>query len=166
MNKQVNGIVFTQEDEKMFLRRYEPEDCRALSELFYETVHSVNAKDYTKQQLDVWATGRVDLEQWNRSFMEHVTYVAVENGVVAGFGDIDNTGYLDRLYVHKDYQRKGIAKAICEKLEQSVESKTITTHTSVTARPFFEKIGYHVVKEQQVERQGILLTNYVMEKHR
>ena len=31
-------------------------------------------------------------------------------------------------------------------------------------RPFFEKRGYRVVKEQQVERQGILLTNYVMEK--
>lgn len=31
----------------MFIRRYMPEDCRDMSELFYGTVHSVNAKDYT-----------------------------------------------------------------------------------------------------------------------
>ncbi|MCQ5081105.1 GNAT family N-acetyltransferase, partial [Gemmiger formicilis] len=29
---------------------------------------------------------------------------------------------------------------------------------------FFEKRGYKVVKERQVERQGIFLTNYVMIK--
>ena len=40
----------------------------------------------------------------------------------------------------------------------------IITHASITARPFFEKRGYRVVKEQQVNRQGILLINYVMEK--
>lgn len=43
-------------------------------------------------------------------------------------------------------------------------SKKIITHASITARPFFEKRGYRVVKEQQVNRQGILLINYVMEK--
>lgn len=69
-------------------------------------------------------------------------------------------GYLDRLYVHKDHQGIGIATALCEKLEASVESATVTTHASITARPFFEDRGYVVKKEQQ----GILLTNYVMEK--
>ncbi len=34
--------------------------------LAYNTVHTVNAKDYTKEQLDVWATGIVDLEKWNQ----------------------------------------------------------------------------------------------------
>ena len=40
----------------------------------------------------------------------------------------------------------------------------VTTHASITARPFFEKRGYHVVKEQQVERRGVVLINYVMIK--
>ena len=64
--------------------------------------------------------------------------VAVENENILGFGDIDKTGYLDRLYVHKDYQRKGIATAICNQLEQAVRG-SINTHPSITARPFFEK---------------------------
>lgn len=96
---------------------------------------------------------------------EHYSIVAVENNVIVGFGDIDKTGYLDRLFVHADYQRKGIATAICDQLEQFVK-ENITTHASITAKPFFEKRGYKVVKEQQVERYGIFLTNYVMVKER
>ena len=40
----------------------------------------------------------------------------------------------------------------------------MTTHASITARSFFEKQGYRVIREQQVERKGLLLTNFVMEK--
>ena len=47
----------------MQLREYRPSDCEQLAELFYQTVHSVNAKDYTKEQLDVLATGKVDLDE-------------------------------------------------------------------------------------------------------
>ena len=85
---------------------------------------------------------------------------------IVGFGDIDSTGYLDRLYVRKDRQRRGIASAICGELENAADAAKITTHASITARPFFQKRGYRVVREQQVERGGILLTNYVMEKYR
>lgn len=147
----------------MEIRKYQQSDCRELTELFYNTVHTVNVKDYTKEQLDVWATGEVDLEKWNQSLQEHYSIVAVENNVIVGFGDIDKTGYLDRLFVHANYQGRGIATAICNQLELAVEGNIIT-HASVTARPFFEKRGYQVVKEKQTERQGTYLTNYVMVK--
>ena len=154
----------------MVLRRYRTSDCGRMAELFYETVHSVNAADYTKEQLDAWATGNVDLTAWDKSFLEHFTIVAEETGDdgkrIVGFGDIDSTGYLDRLYVRKDRQRRGIASAICGELENVADAAKITTHASITARPFFLKRGYRVVREQQVERGGILLTNYVMEKYR
>ena len=124
----------------------------------------------TKEQLDAWATGNVDLTAWDKSFLEHFTIVAEETGDdgkrIVGFGDIDSTGYLDRLYVRKDRQRRGIASAICGELENAADAAKITTHASITARPFFLKRGYRVVREQQVERGGILLTNYVMEKYR
>ena len=145
----------------MEIRKYQQSDCRTLAELFYHTVHTVNTKDYTEEQVNAWATGHVDLKQWDRSFQENYTLIAVENGIIAGFGDIDKTGYLDHLFVHADYQGKGIATAICDQLEQAVMGN-ITTHASITAKPFFEKRGYKVVKEQQVERQGVLLNNFVM----
>lgn len=122
----------------MQIRKYRPSDCRELAELFYDTVHTVNAGDYTKEQLDAWATGHVDLEAWDRSFREHHTLVALEDGAVIGFGDIDGSGYLDRLYVHRCHQGKGVATALCDRLEQ-VCAGVISTHASITAKPFFEK---------------------------
>lgn len=149
----------------MLIREYQTSDCKKITELFYNTVHTVNAKDYTKEQLDVWATEQVDLEKWNQSLQEHYSIVAIEDEVIVGFGDIDKTGYLDRLFVHADYQRRGIATAICNKLEQAVKGD-ITTHASITAKPFFEKRGYKIIKKQEVERQGIFLANFIMKKDR
>lgn len=147
----------------MEIRRYRESDLMELTVLFYDTVHKVNVKDYTEEQLNAWAPGQVDLEVWNRSLQEHFSVVAVEQGILVGFGDMDESGYLDRLYVHADYQGKGIGTKICNRLEQAVQGDIIT-HASITARPFFENRGYQVVREQQVERQGVFLTNYVMEK--
>ena len=150
----------------MRIRQYRPEDCPALAALFYDTVHCVNAADYTPAQLDAWACGKVDLCGWNQSFLAHHTVVAELDGRIAGFGDMDTDGYLDRLYVHKDCQRMGVAARICDVLEQVSTASGFTTHASITARPFFEKRGYVVVREQQVARGGVYLTNYVMKKVR
>lgn len=147
------------------IRTYESTDCPAMAQLFYDTVHTVNARDYSQTQLDVWATGQVDLQAWDASFLRHKTLVAEKEGRILGFGDMAEEGYLDRLYVHRDWQGRGIATAICDALEKDVKG-SVTTHASITARPFFEHRGYEVRREQQVERQGILLTNFVMEKVR
>lgn len=148
----------------MLIREYKPLDCKELAELFYNTVHSVNAKDYNEKQLNVWATNKMNLEEFNNSLIEHYTLVAIQDGIIVGFGDIDEKGYLDRLFVHRDYQNRGIATAICDRLEQKMLKGKVITHSSITAKPFFEKRGYKVIKEQQVERKGVLLTNYIMEK--
>ena len=122
---------------QMVIREYESGDLRFLAELFCETVHAVNARDYTEEQLDAWADGTVDLEKWDLSFRQHHTFVAVVNGQIAGFGDMDDTGYLDRLYVHKDFQHRGIATALCDKMEETVRALRFITHASITAKPFF-----------------------------
>lgn len=151
----------------MRIRRYEPDDLSQIITLFYDTVHTVNAADYSKEQLDAWADGAPDLDRWSRSLLEHHSLVAVESDdLIVGFGDIDGTGYLDRLYVHKDRQGLGIATALCDRLEGAVDAPLITTHASITARPFFEGRGYRVIREQQVERHGVWMTNFVMEKRR
>ena len=151
----------------MWIRRYEPEDLGQITALFYDTVHTVNAADYSPEQLDAWADGAPDLDRWNGSLLAHHSLVAVEGrDLIVGFGDIDATGYLDRLYVHKDRQGLGIATALCDRLERAVDAPVLTTHASITARPFFEGRGYRVLREQRVERHGVRMTNYVMEKRR
>lgn len=125
-------------DGSYHLRSYRPEDCPELARLFYDTVHTVNAADYSPEQLSAWAAGEVDLAAWNASFLAHRTMVAEREGVLLDFGDMDANGYLDRLYVHKDHQRQGIARTICDTLESGCGALEFTTHASITARLFLK----------------------------
>ena len=134
----------------MFIRPYRSADCPALAELFYETVHTACARDFTPEQLDAWATGEVDLSAWDASFLAHRTLAAVEGETIVGFADMDGSGYLDRLYVHRDFQRRGVASALCDALEAASAAETFTTHASRTARPFLEHRGWRVVRERTV----------------
>ncbi len=148
----------------MYLRNYQSDDCSSIIRLFYETVHTVNQSDYSKEQLDAWTSGADDPKTWDQSFLSHDTIVAVKNDTIVGFGDIDDTGYLDRLFVHKDYQKEGIGSAILGQLESYVQVPDITVHASITARHFFENRGYRVIKKQEVLRKNVSLINYVMLK--
>jgi putative acetyltransferase len=144
------------------IREYKSSDCKILGNLFYDTVHSVNTKDYSEEEVDAWASKNKDFSKWDSVFNLNYTLIAYIDNKIIGFGDIDKSGYLNMLYIHKDYQGKGIATLICNKLEKG--HNEITTDASITAKRFFEKRGYKVIKEQYVKRNSVLLKNYIMKK--
>ena len=146
-------------------RNYQQADLEPILELFNQTVHMVNAKDYTKAQLDAWAPKVMDTSVWHQRLSNHHTLVAIKDDIIVGFGDISDEGYLDHLFVHYAYQHQGIATALCDRLEAFVDG-LITTDASITAKPFFLARGYIVLQKQTVIRQGIELTNYHMVKPR
>ena len=148
----------------MELREYRKSDLKRMAQLFYDTVHAVAAGDYTLEQLNAWATGRVDEDNWHARYASSYTLLAVEGDEVLGFGNIDDSGYLDMLYVHKDHQREGIATRICDALESHCPGKAISVHASITARPFFLARGYREVRRQAVVCRGVEMVNYVMER--
>ena len=57
----------------IYIRRYRSADCAQILKLFFETIHSVNLKDYNKKQIQVWASGEEDPILWNNSLSEHFT---------------------------------------------------------------------------------------------
>lgn len=151
----------------MILRKYRSNDCPEMLKLFYDTVHEINKKDYSSEQLDAWTSGII-FDKWDKSFLSNNTIVAENNGIIAGFGDMDRNGYLDRLYVNKDYQNIGIGSAIINELEKTAVSNGVfcfTTYSSITAKPFFIKHDYRVLKENAVLKNGIEMRNYFMEKY-
>ena len=148
----------------MVIRPYRSSDCPTLAQIYYETIHTVNAADYTPAQLDAWASGDVDLQVWDAYFLARHSFVAKLDGKIVGFADMDDTGYLGRLYVHKDHQGMGIGKALCATVEAAVDVAKYTLHSSVTARPFYEKLGYRTVEMRQMPRKDQFITIYIMEK--
>ena len=146
------------------IREYAPGDLEEILGLFYGTVHSVNAKDYSPEELDAWAGGNEDSEKWNMSLLSHLSLVAEFEGNIVGFGDIAPDGYLDRLYVRGDFQFRGAGTALCRELERRSGCARIYAHVSITARSFFERLGYKTARECGAKRNGLILKNYLMEK--
>ena len=144
----------------MKIREYADADFEAVARIFYDTIHAVNAKDYSREQLFAWANNVDSLKRRREDLLSQFTLIAETEGETVGFGSMDKSGCLDLLYVHKDFQRRGIATALCDELEKGFT--VIKTYASVTAKPFFEKRGYKTIKEQEVERLGIKLKNFEM----
>lgn len=143
-------------------------DLDAAAKLFCDTVHAVNARDYTSEQLDAWAPrDGLHLAQIADKLAMQQTVGVKECGILAGFGSLNDKGDIDMLFVHKDRQGQGIAKIILQELERLAAKRgeqAISTFASVTARPFFEHMGYAAERENVVDRYGISLANYLMSK--
>ena len=151
----------------MNLREYRSDDYEKIIDLFYNTVHSVNASDYTDVQLNAWAPKDPALYNLYGRFLSNYTVVVEKNSIIVGFGNVGGANYFDCLYTHKDYQGIGVATAIANDIENYFYRKgvnIITSDASITAKPFFEKRKYSVIKEQTVECRGQFFTNYKMQK--
>ena len=149
------------------IRRFHPQDAHQIAQLFHDTIRQVNLGDYTLAQVHAWAPDNLNFRNWVEACSARITYVADDGGVIAGFGELETSGHIDCFYCHKDYQGQGVGR----RLYQTIEIKALNlslprlfVEASITARPFFERMGFLIIKEQQVFRRGQFLTNFVMEK--
>ena len=87
------------ENDGIHIRNFKPnKDVEKLVNLFYTTVHTINRKDYTEAQLDVWANeaDRMSrIAKWEQEFNENDTFIAEIDEQVVGFIDCTKAGYLD-----------------------------------------------------------------------
>jgi putative acetyltransferase len=142
----------------MKLCSYHPDDAEALLSLFGETVRRVNLGDYTQVQIEAWAPDRPDRARWQEKLSRETGVVAECDGVVVGFCTWGMAGYLDLLYVHHAYQRRGIAKALYAEAEKTIRSAgldRIHTQASIAAQSFFLRQGFRLVKHQFVNVRGV-----------
>ena len=150
----------------MIIRKASLHDIEELRELYFGTITTINSKDYSQEQITAWASTSNRTESLGRKIREQNFYIAQkEEGTITGFASLENHGHLDMLYVHKDYQNKGIAKTllgvILEKAK-SLQLAIIETEASITAKPFFEKHGFKTQEEQTVYIDDVGLLNHKM----
>ena len=99
--------------------------------------------------------------------MDIQPFVAELDGVIVGYSDVQSSGLVDHFFCHHAYQGQGVGRALMAHVFKQAKEKGLTrlySEVSITARPFFEHMGFSVLKEQQVEVRGAILTNYVMER--
>jgi putative acetyltransferase len=148
------------------VRDYEPNDLPAVVALFERSVHQIACRDYTPAQLAAWAPERPDLDAWARRLSTGGVFVSEREDRLAGFARIDESGELDLLYVDPLLERQGVAAELFDSVAAWSRRNGIvqlTANVSITARPFFERMGFRVLQSQVVEREGVRLENFRME---
>ena len=149
------------------IRPYAPDDARATLDVFLAAIRVTAAADYTPEQVAAWAPDDVDLTAWAHRRAARPTVVAEVDGRVVGFTDVDPDGYVDMMFVDPAVGRTGVASALLAwAYDAAVRdgASTLTTHASLTARPFFEAHGFVVTAEQHPVRRGVTLTNFAMSR--
>ncbi|WP_172840458.1 GNAT family N-acetyltransferase [Virgibacillus phasianinus] len=151
----------------MELKRFESNRINEVITLFRETILTVNTKDYSKEQVEEWANNRHTVDEWVNRLDTSLTYIALINDKIVGFGNMTDEGLVDLLYVHKNHQAEGIGSMLVTQLEADAKRQNfncITTEASITAKPFFLSKGYFVHQKQLKLIAGTRLTNYKMVK--
>ncbi len=149
------------------IRSYEKSDTGTLINLFREAVHAINSKDYTSEQIAVWAPENIDEKKWAENLSRNITFIAELQGIIVGFADMTYSGHLEHMYVGKEYQGRFIAFKLFKALEKRAKTlklSKITTDCSITAKIPAERVGFKVIKRQIVVRSGVSLINYLMDK--
>ena len=133
-------------------------DAVSLARLHRRTIRSINKKDYSPEEIAVWS-GRTSAKRFRNLTKLNRRYVAWENKRIVGFGDYRNNEVMG-LYIHRNCIGKGIGTQLLTKIERMVYvngGRTLKCISTVTARHFYEKNGFRVIKKtiHQIQNQKL-----------
>ena len=144
-------------------------DITRMSEILHDAVGFTCCNDYSADQVKAWQD-KAGGNRWQELWCSELTfYVAeVSSEAVVGFSSINPAGYIHSMFVDYRYLRKGVATALLKVVQAHALAEgvaVLTSDVSITAKPFFESMGFGVVGEQEVTVGCIALRNFSMSKH-
>lgn len=148
-------------------RPYESTDLSSVIGIYTASIRSLAAPYYSPEQLAAWAPVPPDAARWQERLARLHTIVAESDGVLAGFASYTLGGYLDFLFTHPAFARRGVASGLYRRVESALLAggvPAITAHVSLAARPFFDRHGFELDAEECVECRGAYLRRFAMHK--
>jgi putative acetyltransferase len=149
------------------LREFRPGDEPALRQVFESAIHGTARRDYSQRQVDTWAPREYDPDAWALRVQGIRPFVALLDGDVAGYADVQPDGYVDHFYVAAEAGGQGVGGALMRGLFASADElglAELTSHVSITAQPFFAHFGFEVVEHRVFEVRGVEMRNAAMRK--
>lgn len=151
----------------MLIRDYGGLDAEATLDVFRRAIRVMASRDYSSEQIAAWAPGDTNITRWAARRAAAHTVVATLDDRVVGFTDLDESGYIDMMFVDPNVAGRGVATALMRWVVESARHRGIrqlTSHVSITARPFFETNGFEVIDERHPVLNGVTLTNFLMRR--
>lgn len=164
---QLHDWRHTMSNPSISIRFAELSDLAEIQTLFVSTISTICVEDYSQEQIRVWTASIENTQRWINKIANQYFLIAQVDNKMVGYASLENHNYLDFLYVHKDYQRQGIAKILYHRIEKEAIKRNATiiiSDVSITAKPFFERKGFKTLEKQIHKIQGVEIANYKMAK--
>lgn len=149
------------------ISKFAPADADQLGLIFFDAVRKGAAGFYDEAQRMAWMPSAPSGPGWVTRLASQKTLVARISGHPVGFMTLDAEGYIDLAFVAPDHHRQGIGQALYEQIEtlaRDAGAPRLYSQASFLARGLFAKNGWDVVRKQRIEKAGVTLTNFLMEK--
>lgn len=153
------------------IRRANHADAEAIIHVHVNSIRHVCAKDYTKRQIEAWSGRKFKAELWRQSIDRDFVWVVQHDNDVVGFGHFavmdDDHGEVLGLYFIPPAIGQGLGKKMFAefiKLANAYKLKRITLHSTITAKKFYEHLGFHQSGgDTTVDMRGVAIPCYPME---
>lgn len=152
---------------KVMIRIYQHGDHEAIAQIFTRAIHEIASEAYSPEQCLAWSSKNPNPEHWKKRCELKRPFVALAEGVLSGFLELDPDGHIDCAYVNPDFRRRGIISALVRHAVETCTAMNIhrmTVDASICARPLFEHAGFVVICEKTVTIDGVILKNFAMER--
>ena len=151
----------------MELRAYATGDARATSVVFLRAVRETARAHYSPEQVEAWAAEYGDIDSWAAARAAAHTRLAIIDGHVAGFTDLDDDGYIDMLFVDPDFGRRGVASTLLASVIALARQRgltVLTTFASLTSQRVFERQGFTITGERYFGDGDLAAKTYAMRR--
>lgn len=155
----------------MHIRHFSDADAAELSALIRQTLKVTNSKDYPPAMIEDLVKTHTEDYLKQRAAQTHF-YVAEDQSRILGCGAIgpwdgrEDECCLYSIFVHPDWQGRGLGRFIIERLEQDpycLRAARIEVPASLTAVPFYLKLGYQYKAGMKEPDERLLVS---LEKYR
>ncbi|WP_156419530.1 GNAT family N-acetyltransferase [Aureimonas sp. AU12] len=130
------------------LRPARPEDAEGISRVVMKTLRETNAKDYSPEVI-----ARVE-QSFSPSavsdlLVQRLVFVAVNDDAVIGTASLDGR-VVRTVFIEPGWQGRGVGRALMIEVERAALDRgvaTLAVPSSVTAEPFYAKLGFISVRD-------------------
>ncbi|MGY0620261.1 GNAT family N-acetyltransferase [Lysobacter sp. A378] len=151
----------------MLIREYIPGEEAILREVFLSSVHQLARTYYTPEQINAWAPATYDRNKWREKIATIRPFVAVVGSRVAGYADLQASGYIDHFFVSGEFSHRGVGSGLMRHIHDVAEERglpKLIADVSLAAEEFFTWHGFVVNTRQSVAVMGVALSNAHMVK--
>lgn len=151
------GICVAVVSPAVRVRPATPDDALAVLALHRAAIRERGPAAYDDRAVAAWAR-RGDPDDYPIEDSDHAFFVAERDGAVAGFGDLAlDEAEIVGVYVHPDHQRRGVGRALVERLESVARDRghdALELVASLNAVGFYRGLGYEQVRAERHETSG------------